>query len=258
MLLVISPAKTLTFEAPPVTRKFTQPDFLEQSSELITILRKKRPAQIAELMDLSPALAELNVQRYHDWQTPFDRRNARQAVLTFDGDVYGGLEAPTLGAKGIDYAQKRLRILSGLYGVLRPLDLMQAYRLEMGTRLANPAGESLYAFWGDRVTDALNAQVEELNAKSLVNLASDEYFRVVRPARLTVPVITPVFEDWKNGQYKIISFFAKRARGLMARYAALHGIRTAAKLKEFDLDGYAYCREESDKQRWVFRRRVAE
>jgi cytoplasmic iron level regulating protein YaaA (DUF328/UPF0246 family) len=256
MLIVISPAKTLAPQPPKTTRKHTQPDFLDHAAELVGELRTWTPERIGALMEISPALAELNAQRFRTWSLPFELRNARQAVLTFDGDVYGGLDAPTLEGKQLDYLQRRVRILSGLYGVLRPLDLMQPYRLEMGRPLPNARGANLYAFWGDRVTDALNATIEEQKGKALVNLASDEYFRVVQPARLAAPVITPVFEDWKNGEYKIISFFAKRARGLMARYAAVNGIRRAADLKDFDLDGYAYCRQASDARRWVFRRRA--
>lgn len=256
MLIVISPAKTLAPHPPKTTRKHTQPEFLDDAAELVGELRDWTPERIAALMELSPALAELNAQRFRTWSLPFDLRNARQAVLTFDGDVYGGLDAPTLDTKQLGYVQKRVRILSGLYGVLRPLDLMQPYRLEMGRPLPNARGANLYAFWGGKVTDSLNATLEELKSKALVNLASTEYFGAVQPARLAAPVITPVFEDWKNGEFKIISFFAKRARGLMARYAAVNGIRRAADLKAFDVDGYAFCKEESDARRWVFRRRA--
>ncbi len=256
MLIVLSPAKSLDLDSPPTTRKHSQPEFIPQALELIEVLREHSPAAIAELMDLSDKLAVLNVARYAHWNE--DHAGARQAIMSFDGDVYGGLEARTLAAKEIDYAQRHLRILSGLYGLLRPLDRMHPYRLEMGTRLANPRGANLYAFWGDSVTEALNLQIQETRAKALVNLASEEYFKSVKPRLLTVPVITPVFEDWKNGKYKIISFFAKRARGLMARYAAQHAVKDPQQLKGFDLDGYAFDASVSGERNWVFRRRIAD
>jgi cytoplasmic iron level regulating protein YaaA (DUF328/UPF0246 family) len=205
-------------------------------------------------MAISDPLAALNVTRYAGWHP--DHEDARQAIMSFDGDVYTGLGARTLDAGALAYLQCRARILSGLYGVLRPLDGMHPYRLEMGTRLATTRGKDLYAFWGGRVTDALNADLKEAGASVLVNLASEEYFRSVKPKLLDVPVVTPVFEDWKNGKYKIISFFAKRARGMMARYAAERGIRDPRQLKDFDVDGYVYAPEASDERAWVFRRRA--
>ncbi len=253
MLIVLSPAKSLDLESPRTIRKHTLPDFIPRAAELIEVLRTYSPGQVAELMDLSDNLAMLNVSRYAHWSE--DHAGARQAIMSFDGDVYGGLDARSLGAKEIDYAQRHVRILSGLYGLLRPLDRMHPYRLEMGTRLKNPRGNNLYAFWGDSVTEALNVQIAETRAKALVNLASEEYFKSVKPKLLDAPVITPVFEDWKNGKYKIISFFAKRARGMMARYAAQHGIRKAEGLKDFDVDGYAFDAAASSEQSWVFRRR---
>ncbi|RZA32909.1 MAG: peroxide stress protein YaaA [Lysobacteraceae bacterium] len=254
MLIVLSPAKSLDLESPSTTKKHTVPEFIPHAAELIEELRTYSPGQIAELMDLSDNLAMLNVSRYAHWSE--DHGKARQAIMSFDGDVYGGLDARTLGAKEIDYAQRHVRILSGLYGLLRPLDRMHPYRLEMGTRLKNPRGNNLYAFWGDRVTEALNVQAASTKARALVNLASEEYFKSVKPKLLDVPVITPVFEDWKNGKYKIISFFAKRARGLMARYAAQHGIKDPKKLKDFDVDGYAFDAAASGEHTWVFRRRL--
>ena len=254
MLIVLSPAKSLDLDSPSTTRKHSTPEFIAQAFELIEVLRAYSPAQIAELMDLSDNLAMLNVSRYAHWSE--DHAAARQAIMSFDGDVYGGLDARTLGAKEIDYVQRHLRILSGLYGLLRPLDRMHPYRLEMGTRLANARGGNLYAFWGEQVTEALNRQVVEAKAKALVNLASEEYFKSVKPRLLEVPVITPVFEDWKNGKYKIISFFAKRARGLMARYAAQHAIKDPEQLKGFDVDGYAFDAAASGERNWVFRRRT--
>lgn len=255
MLIVLSPAKSLDLESPSTTTEYTTPEFIPRAAELIEVLRAYSPGQVAELMDLSDTLAMLNVSRYAHWSE--DHAEARQALMSFNGDVYAGLDARTLGPQEIAYAQRHLRILSGLYGLLRPLDRMHPYRLEMGTRLKNPRGSNLYAFWGESVTQALNAQLAATGATALVNLASEEYFKSVKPKLLTVPVITPVFEDWKNGKYKIISFFAKRARGLMARHAAQHGITDPERLKEFDVDGYAFDPAASGEHSWVFRRKQA-
>ena len=256
MLIVISPAKTLDYATPAVTEKHTLPDFIDDAAELVAVLRKLAPAQIATLMRISDPLAALNAERYASWSRTFSTTNAKQAVLAFNGDVYEGLNAPGLKTRQLDYLQSHLRILSGLYGVLRPLDLMQPYRLEMGTRLANARGKDLYAFWGERVTEALNAVLTRQKAKALVNLASEEYFKSVRPALLKAPVITPVFEDWKGGRYKVISFHAKRARGLMTRFAAENGIVDPELLKDFDLEGYRFDAKASGAASWVFRRRV--
>lgn len=256
MLLVISPAKSLDYETPAPEVATTLPDFIPQSAELVDILRQKSPAELGSLMSISDSLAVLNAGRFASWSNKFTARNARPALFAFNGDVYEGLDARSLSGKQVDYLQSHLRILSGLYGVLRPLDLMQPYRLEMGTRLANARGKDLYAFWGDSVTATLNAELAAGKARALVNLASDEYFKSVRPKLLNVPVITPVFEDWKGGRYKIISFYAKRARGLMARYAARKGIVQPEKLKAFDSDGYAFDESASTELTWVFRRRV--
>ena len=254
MLIVLSPAKSLDFDTPPTTKLATTPDFLDRSSELIALLRRLSPHQLGTMMSISDALSALNVARYASWNT--DPADGRQAIMAFNGDVYAGLEARTLKPKQLAYAQDSVRILSGLYGVLRPLDLIQPHRLEMGSHLANPHGKDLYAFWGNTVTEALNAQIAAREAKVLVNLASEEYFRSVKPKQLAVPVITPVFEDWKNGKYKIISFFAKRARGMMARYAAVKGITDPAKLRTFKVDGYAFDKRASNDGSWVFRRRL--
>jgi cytoplasmic iron level regulating protein YaaA (DUF328/UPF0246 family) len=256
MLMVLSPAKTLDYDTAANTDLYTKPAFIPRSAELIDTLRQYSPAQIGSLMKISDELAALNVQRYATWDTKFTLKNAKQAVLAFNGDVYEGLQAPSLNKKQTDYLQSHLRILSGLYGVLRPLDLMQPYRLEMGTKLPNKHGKNLYAFWGETVTEAVNAALAENKAKALINLASEEYFKVVKPKLLTVPVITPVFEDWKGGQYKVISFFAKRARGLMVRYAAMKHITNPEKLKAFDTEGYQFDIRSSDEQTWVFRRKV--
>lgn len=259
MIIVLSPAKSLDYETPPHVSKHTIPDFVDDAAELIDELRRYSPQQIASLMDISDALAHLNFQRYADWSPQFHAGNAKQAVLAFNGDVYEGFDAKTLGAADLDYAQRHVRVLSGLYGLLRPLDLLQPYRLEMGTRLPNARGKDLYAFWGERITEALNAQMKRNKGaeRVLVNCASTEYFKSVRPARLDARVVTPVFEDWKGGRYKIISFHAKRARGLMARFAVENRIDTPEKLKDFDLEGYAFDSQASNEATFVFRRRIA-
>lgn len=261
MILVISPAKALDYETPPTTTSFTQPDFLDHAAELIAVLREKSPAEIAELMALSDPLSSLNVARYASWSLPFAPDNAKQALLAFNGDVYEGLDAKRLTEADLAWAQDHLRILSGLYGVLRPLDLMQAYRLEMGTRLANPRGKNLYEFWGERITDELNrllaGEEEAGRERVLVNLASDEYFKSVKPKKLKGRIVTPVFEDWKGGRYKIISFYAKRARGLMSRYAITRRVDEVEALKGFDAEGYAFAADASDADTLVFRRREA-
>jgi cytoplasmic iron level regulating protein YaaA (DUF328/UPF0246 family) len=255
MLIVLSPAKSLDLDTPPTTDQHTSPQFIDRAAELIRILKGYSPAQVGALMSISDKLAVLNVTRYAGWHP--DHAEARQAVMSFDGDVYTGLDVRSLDATALDYVQRHLRILSGLYGVLRPLDRMHPYRLEMGTKLQNPRGKDLYAFWGETVTGALNEALAANGASAVVNLASEEYFRSVKPKLLDAPVITPVFEDWKNGKYKIISFFAKRARGMMARYAAQRGITDPERLKEFDVDGYAFDAGASKERTWVFRRRVA-
>lgn len=251
MLTVISPAKTLDFETPPTTQTHSQPRFLTQSKQLIDTLRKLNVADIASLMKLSDKLAGLNVARYESWSTPFDLKNAKQAVLAFKGDVYTGLEAETLDENQLAFAQQHLRILSGLYGVLKPLDLIQPYRLEMGTRLENAKGKDLYSFWGSDIRESLQAE-ESLQDDVLINLASNEYFKAVEAKKLTARIITPVFKDWKNGQYKMISFYAKKARGMMSRYIIEHQIQDPDRIKDFDTDGYRYSADMSKKDEWVF------
>lgn len=256
MLIVLSPAKTLDYDTPPTTDICSLPDFVDQAAELIDMLKIMSPSQISNLMDVSDAIAVLNVARYGSWSRTFTTENAKQAILAFNGDVYEGLDASSLTARQLEYAQAHIRILSGLYGVLRPLDLMQPYRLEMGTRLSNPHGKDLYAFWGNLVTEALNKVFSAQKGHVLINLASEEYFKVVKPKLLDAEIITPVFEEWKGGKYKVISFYAKRARGLMARYAATNGITQPNKLKAFDMEGYAFDDVASTEHNWVFRRRV--
>ncbi|MDR5750963.1 MULTISPECIES: peroxide stress protein YaaA [unclassified Caballeronia] len=259
MIIVLSPAKSLDYETPPHVRKHTLPEFIDDAAELIDGLRKLSPQQIGTMMHISDPLAHLNFQRYADWSTRFTADNAKQAMLAFNGDVYEGFAAKTLSASDLDYAQHHVRVLSGLYGVLRPLDLLQPYRLEMGTKFANARGRDLYAFWGERITTALNAQLKkQRGARVLINCASEEYFKSVKPKLLDAPVISPVFEDWKGGRYKIISFHAKRARGMMARYAVENRIDEPEALKAFDSEGYAFDPKASNDETYVFRRRIAE
>jgi len=256
MLMVISPAKSLDYETPPVIDTHTQPDYLKQSKQLITRLKKLAPAQVSELMDISDNLAALNVARYGEWKPPFTPDNAKQAVLAFNGDVYDGLNAVDFKPAEFEYAQAHLRILSGLYGVLKPLDLMQPYRLEMGTRLDTAKAKDLYGFWGGTVTKQLNGLLKKQSAPVLVNLASEEYFKVVQAKQVKARIVTPVFKDYKNGQYKIISFFAKKARGMMVRYAVKNQLSEVEDLKAFDFEGYAFHAKESTADSWVFRRKM--
>jgi len=255
MLLVVSPAKKLDFESPLATEKFSQPTMLEQSQLLINDCVKLSPDQIATLMKLSDKLAGLNAARFGEWSIPFNQENARQAILSFNGDVYTGLDAQTFSEDDFDFAQKHFRILSGLYGLLKPLDLMQAYRLEMGCKLANSRGENLYHFWGELITNELNKALSEQGDEVLINLASTEYFKSVKKKQLNATIITPAFKDWKNGQYKMISFFAKKARGLMARYIIQNKLTSVEQLKDFDLAGYQYNESFSQGNDWVFTRK---
>jgi cytoplasmic iron level regulating protein YaaA (DUF328/UPF0246 family) len=254
MLTLISPAKTLDFETPAVTDVHTQADFLEHSAELIDQLKLQSPDDISALMKLSSKLSELNVQRFHDWCLPFNQNNAKAALLAFKGDVYTGLDAESFSADDFSYAQSHLGILSGLYGLLRPLDLIQPYRLEMGTKFGNTRGANLYTFWGTIITDAINQRLELSHSKILVNLASNEYFKAVKTKQLNAELITPVFKDEKNGQYKIISFYAKKARGLMAAYIIKNKVKSVNQLCEFDVAGYRFVAAESDAQTLTFKR----
>jgi hypothetical protein len=259
MLYLLSPAKSLDYQTPVpprVARAATEPQFLPRSAELIEVLRQRSAAEIAALMDLSPALATLNVERYQAWSPTFTEANSKPAVLAFDGDVYGGLDATTLKPAELAWAQDHVAILSGLYGVLRPLDLLQAYRLEMGTRLATERGPNLYGYWGDSLAQHLNDRAAADASPVIVNLASMEYFKAVDRAALRPRVIECVFEEWKDGRYKVISFFAKRARGLMARHAIRKRVATPAGLKKFDAEGYRFEPAASAPDRLVFRRRT--
>lgn len=254
MKIVVSPAKSLNFEDKLPTTRATQPQFLEQAEKLNSKLSNTTKKEIQDLMHISEKLADLNYQRYQEFETPFTKKNARPAVYTFDGDVYTGLDAYTIPTEKLDRLQETLRILSGMYGILRPLDLMQAYRLEMGTNLEYYSTKNLYEFWGSTLTDALNKELKD--DELFVNLASQEYFKAVRPKDLKVPVITPIFKDFKNGKLKIIAFYAKKARGAMVRYIIDKNVNTLDGLKGFDYDGYGYSAEHSneEKHEYVFTR----
>jgi uncharacterized protein len=256
MLFLLSPAKSLDYDTPLAGQPHTTPLFVKDSKVLIDVLRTQSPQQIATLMDLSDKLSVLNVARYQAWSSRATEKNARQAALAFDGDVYGGLDARSLGADDLAWAQDHVCILSGLYGVLRPLDLMQPYRLEMGTQLANPLGANLYAFWGTRIAAYLNQRLKSDASPLVINLASNEYFKAVDTKALKAQVVDCVFQEYKNGQYKIISFFAKRARGLMARYATVNRLSHIDHLKAFDSEGYAFDAKSSTPLKLVFRRKA--
>jgi len=252
MLAVVSPAKNLDYESDLPELNATQPRLLDNAEELVEVCRQLSPQQLGSLMKISDKLAGLNAARFQEWQRPFNEDNARPAMFAFNGDVYTGLDAASLNSEAIDTAQKQLRILSGLYGVLRPLDLMQPYRLEMGTKLDNPKGKNLYEYWGDTITQTLNDDLAELGSSTLVNLASNEYFSAVKPKELNADVITPVFKDEKNGQYKVISFYAKKARGLMARFILNQKPKSVSDLKEFDANGYSFNEAMSSDKQLVF------
>jgi cytoplasmic iron level regulating protein YaaA (DUF328/UPF0246 family) len=260
MLFLLSPAKSLDYDTPLTPAQAalqpTQPAFLPQAAELVGVLKRQTPSAIAGLMHLSDKLASLNAARYTSWRRSHSAKNARAAALAFDGDVYAGLDARTLDTDTLQWADAHICILSGLYGALRPLDWLQPYRLEMGTRLANARGADLYAFWGDRIARHLNQRLAADVSPVVVNLASQEYFRAVDTAVLRARVVECVFQDWSAGQYKIVSFFAKRARGLMARWAAEHRVLTPSALQGFDADGYAFAAAESSPERLVFRRQT--
>ena len=257
MLFLLSPAKSLDYDTPAGDVPHTQPQFVARSTELIALLKTQSPRQIAELMHLSEPLAALNVARYQAWRPRFTAHNSKQAVLAFNGDVYGGLDATSLSADELAWTQQHLCILSGLYGVLRPFDRMQPYRLEMGTRLANPHGASLYSFWGSQIAEHLNKRLRGDKTPVVVNLASMEYFKAVDKKVLKARVVECVFEEFRNGQYKIISFMAKRARGLMARFAATERVTLPEQLQAFDLESYAFAAGASEPHRLVFRRKMA-
>ena len=255
MLIVISPAKTLDYETPPKTKTHTIPDYLEDAQLLIDRARRYSALDIAELMEVSMKLAELNFERFEQWHTPFTPENAKQAVLAFKGDVYTGLDAESFSAADFKFAQSHLRILSGLYGLLRPLDLMQPYRLEMGRKVDTERGKNLYEFWGTKITEGLNQQLKKLKSPYLINLASNEYFKSVKPKALDGEIITPEFKDWKNGQYKMMGVYAKKARGQLSRFVIQNRLTEPEQMKAFDVDGYGFNEELSSGNKWVFTRR---
>ncbi|MFT6907772.1 MAG: cytoplasmic iron level regulating protein YaaA (DUF328/UPF0246 family) [Oleiphilaceae bacterium] len=252
MLFIISPAKTLDFESSSFTDELTQPLFQTESSQLINIMQEYSSEDLRKMMKVSEKIADLNVARFKSWILPFDIQNAKQAIFAFKGDVYTGLAVETMDSKSLSYLQSNLRILSGLYGILKPLDLMQAYRLEMGTKLSHLECVDLYQFWGRKITDQVNEDLAEHDC--LINLASNEYFKVIKEKQLTKKLITPVFKDEKNGKYKIISFYAKKARGLMMRFAADQQIQQAEDLKQFNYAGYHFDESESSECTWIFKR----
>ena len=257
MLAIISPAKTLDFESKLATEKFTLPDFPKESLELIKTLRKFDPAGISNLMGISEKLAELNHERYQQWHVDADAESARPAILAFKGDVYMGLDAQSMQARDFTWAQKHLRVLSGLHGLLKPLDRIQPYRLEMGTALATAQGKNLYQFWGSHIANYLNERAAADAVPVIVNLASEEYFKAVDKKALKPRVVNCVFEEHKAGKYKIISFMAKRARGLMVRYAIENKLSSVKKLESFNLEGYRFTADVSTPERLVFRRESA-
>lgn len=254
MLILISPAKTLDYQSPLATSRYTRPELLDYSQQLISEARKLSAPQIATLMSISDKLASLNATRFHEWHPDFTPQNARQAILAFKGDVYTGLQAEDFSEADFDFAQQHLRMLSGLYGVLRPLDLMQPYRLEMGIRLENCKGKDLYAFWGDTITNKLNDALKAQGDDVVINLASDEYFKAVKPKKLQGRIIKPVFLDEKNGKFKVISFYAKKARGLMSRFIIENRLTSEAQLTAFNSDGYFFDEEASAHGEMVFKR----
>lgn len=255
MLIVISPAKTLDYEIAAKTKVFTTPDYLDHSQQLINRLRNFSSLDISELMKVSAKIADLNFDRYESWKKSFTTKNAKQAILAFKGDVYTGLDAETFKANDFKFAQKHLRVLSGLYGLLRPLDLMQPYRLEMGTRLKTDAGKNLYEFWGSDITEGLNKQLKKIKSDTLINLASNEYFKSVKPKELNAEIITPAFKEFKNGEYKMIGIYAKKARGLLSRYIIQNKLTDPEELKLFKEEGYKFNKNLSKGNNWVFTRK---
>jgi len=252
MLILISPAKSVDFETKSITKKFTMPDFLDKSEILIQELRKYSANDISKLMNVSSEIGELNFHRNLVWQKEFTPKNAKQALLAFTGEVYRGINALSLTTKELNESQNYLRILSGLYGLLRPLDLIQAYRLEMGTKLPNVIGSDLYQFWGLSITEKINETLDELNKKTVVNLASNEYFKAVKPKLIKARIVTPIFKEEKDGQYKTIAIFAKKARGLMTRFIIQNKLKNPNDLKAFDLAGYRFSHEMSNDKEFVF------
>ena len=255
MIVLLSPAKSLDYESPLLSKRSTKPRFTGDSAELIFQLRKLSVGEVGHLMSISANLAQLNHDRFATWETEFTKENSRPAILAFTGDVYQGMDLDQWDKVDFDLAQKRIRILSGLYGVLRPLDLMQPYRLEMGTKFTNRKGKNLYEFWGDSLTRSLNSDLKKSGSDFVVNLASNEYFSAVHKKELAGELITPVFKDEKKGKYKIISFFAKKARGMMADHIIRNGVTSPKDLQKFKTGGYRYSKQDSDESTLVFLRK---
>ncbi len=254
MLVIISPAKTLDFKTPPPTEQYSQPIFLHQAKTLVDLCRQLTPAKLASLMSISDKLAGLNAIRFAHWQGDTTIDHARQALFAFKGEVYQGLQSADFNQNDIAFAQHHLRILSGLYGILRPLDLIQPYRLEMSIKLQNDQGKDLYHFWQNKITDALNTLLAKQTQPLLINLASDEYFKAIMPGKINAKIIKPIFLDKKSGKYKTISFYAKKARGLMCRYIIKHQLTTEEQLTKFTIDGYQFCHQDSNDHQLIFKR----
>ena len=254
MIIVISPAKTLYEKSPVLLENHSTADFLPEAEKIVSVLKKKNPAQLAKLMDISPKLAEQNFHRFQEWSLPFTPANSWQAVLMFNGDVYQGLKAETFSQTEFDTAQQHLRILSGVYGLLKPLDLIQPYRLEMGTTISISRKKNLYEFWKTRITAKLNEELAKTGQKELINLASNEYFSAIDTKKLKARIITPAFKEHKDGQYQMVSFFAKKARGLMSRFIIQNQISDPEEMKAFDLDGYYFNNQLSKGDNWLFTR----
>jgi len=254
MLILISPSKTIDFEVSKKAVNPSQPEFLDEAQKLVEIMRKFSPSQLQDLMRINPKLADLNAKRFMDWQLPFTEENARQALLVFKGEVFTGLNAGTLNTEDLLFSQHHLRILSGLYGVLRPLDLIQAYRLEIGTKLKTKQGKDLYQYWGNKITDSINKALKDSGQNVIINLASNEYFNSIDKKKLNAEIYTPAFKDYKNGKYKFLTVYGKRARGMMARFIIKNRINEVEQLKLFEDDGYYYNDNLSDGLEWVFTR----
>ncbi|OCG08753.1 hypothetical protein A9G13_01445 [Gilliamella sp. wkB178] len=254
MLTIISPAKTLDYQSPLITQQHTLPQFINTTKQLIKDCQKLSANDLAKLMAISPKLAEVNYQRFQNWHADFNLSNARQAILAFKGDVYAGLHVEDFSASDLKFAQAHLRILSGLYGVLRPLDLIQPYRLEMGIRLKNGNNTNLYQFWGDQLTEYLNSELRQSSDATLINLASNEYFKAIKPKLLQAKIIQPIFLDNSKGEYKVISFYAKKARGLMSRFIIKNSINKSNDIKSFNLEGYQFDQQRSTELEWFFLR----
>lgn len=254
MIIVISPAKSLYEQSPILLEKYTEATFMPEAETIVSVLKKKKPAQLAKLMGISVKLAELNYQRFQAWTTPFTPENSWQAVLMFNGDVYHGLKAETFSTDEFEIAQQKIRILSGVYGLLKPLDLIQPYRLEMGTSIGISRKKNLYEFWKTKITSQLNQEMALTGQNVLINLASNEYFSAIDTKKLKARIITPSFKEQKNGQYQMVSFFAKKARGLMSRFIILNNISDPEEIKAFDLEGYYFNNQLSNENDWVFTR----